>query len=363
MDKWSKLIHNIDWDILAAVFGIILIGLLCLYSATSLQSINIFFKQILWVFVGLTVMLVFFMIDYRDLMRLAWPIYILTLILLTLVLVIGTEAGGARRWLSLGFFGVQPSEIAKIMVIIWAGFYGVKREQTEPYNLRELLLFFVVLSVPVVLTLLEPDLGTAGIIVLIAMGTIFVVGMKKSAVIATSVFAACMIPVLWLSLKGYQRQRILSFLDPQSDPLGSGYHALQSKIAVGSGGLIGKGFLHGTQTQLMFLPEHHTDFIFSVFAEEWGFIGSFIVLLLYTVLVTKIVSIGSKAKDKFGALLCFGIAIYFSLHVFINIGMAIGILPVVGVPLPFISYGGSFMLTNMACIGIVLSVSWRRFIF
>ncbi|MEA3224046.1 MAG: rod shape-determining protein RodA [Thermodesulfobacteriota bacterium] len=361
MSKLSKIVDNIDWRVITIVFFIIFIGLLCLYSATNVLSLIIFWKQVIWVGLGVFVMLVAFIIDYRTLMRMAWPIYVITIILLVLVLCIGNEIAGARRWFSIGTLGFQPSEVAKGMVIILIAFYGAKKKHIDGYGLRDLLLPFVVLLVPTLLILAQPDLGTAGIIVLIAICMFFVIGIKKSAFVTTLFIMIGLLPVAWLSLKDYQQARILSFLDPNRDPLGTGYHAIQSKIAVGSGGLLGKGFLHGTQTQLMFLPEHHTDFIFSVVAEEWGFIGSAVVISLYLLLITRIVSVGIKAKDRFGAILCFGIAIYFTLHVFMNIAMAIGLAPVVGVPLPFISYGGSFMLVNMACIGIVLSVSWRRF--
>jgi len=173
---------------------------------------------------------------------------------------------------------------------------------------------------------------------------------------------AC-IPVSWNFLRPYQQQRVMVFLNPNSDPLGAGYTAIQSKIAIGSGALLGKGWMSGTQSQLKFLPESHTDFIFATLAEEWGFLGSGVLIFLYILLITKIITVGLKAKDRFGALLCFGIASYFTLHVFINMAMVIGIFPVVGVPLPFISYGGSFMVINMICIGLVLNVAWRRFIF
>ncbi|MCD6569194.1 MAG: rod shape-determining protein RodA [Deltaproteobacteria bacterium] len=361
MNRWSKIVDNMDWSIITIVFVIIFIGLLSLYSATNVLSPIIFWKQALWVVLGSFVMLLAFVIDYRTLMCMTWLIYIIAIISLVLVLGIGKEIAGARRWFSIGLLGVQPSEVAKVMVIILMGFYGARKKHIDGYGLRDLLKLFIILSIPTLLILAQPDLGTAGIIVLIAICMFFVIGIKKSAFITTLFIMIGLLPVAWLSLKDYQQARILSFLDPHRDPLGTGYHAIQSKIAVGSGGLLGKGFLHGTQTQLMFLPEHHTDFIFSVVAEEWGFLGSAVVISLYLLLITRIISVGIKAKDRFGAILCFGIAIYFALHVFINIAMAIGLAPVVGVPLPFISYGGSFMLVNMACIGIVLSVSWRRF--
>jgi len=363
MGRYAKIIDNIDWGLLLSTMCILVIGLLCLYSATRVATTILFWKQLIWIGIGLLVMLMAFFVDYRFLLPLTWPIYLAVLLLLVIVFFLRPEISGARRWLSLGPIGVQPSELAKIMTVILVAYWGEQKKHILNFGLRELVQPFVILSIPVLLVLIEPDLGTAGIITLIAVSMLVLLGIKRSTLLSAGAFLVIALPFGWLSLKGYQRLRILSFLDPSRDPLGSGYHAMQSKIAVGSGSLIGKGFLDGTQTQLKFLPEHHTDFIFSVVAEEWGFVGSLILIVLFMLLITKIFSIGLKAKDRFGTLLCFGIAIYFSLHVFINIAMAIGIFPVVGVPLPFISYGGSFMLVNLFCIGLVLNISWRRFIF
>ncbi|MGC9323883.1 MAG: rod shape-determining protein RodA [Desulfomonilia bacterium] len=363
MSRYAKITDNIDWGILFTTYAILGVGLLCLYSATEVITMTIFFKQLMWIAVGTLGMFIAFLLDYRVFFRSAWGIYLLVIFALILVLIIGREISGARRWISLGPLGIQPSELAKITIIIWMGFWGETKRHITEYGVRELVMPAVITLVPTGLILAQPDLGTAGIVVFISMIMILLLGIRKSTFITLSVLFVSALPFLWFTLKEYQRQRILSFFDPSRDPLGSGYHAMQSKIAVGSGGLFGKGFLQGTQTQLRFLPEHHTDFIFSVVAEEWGFIGSALVIILYIILITKIISIGLKAKDRFGALLCMGIASYFTLHACINIAMAIGIFPVVGVPLPFISYGGSFMVVNLFCIGVVLSIAWRRFIF
>ncbi len=363
MSRYAKITDNIDWGLIITTFAIIFIGLLCLYSSAWVTNPEIFYKQIVWILVGTVVMALVFVVDYRMLMHSAWPLYGCVIITLVVVLIVGREISGARRWLSLGPLGIQPSELAKIMVIIWMGYWGETRKHIRGYGFRELVMPVFFMIVPVVLILAEPDLGTASIVAFIAMIMFLLLGIKRSTLIISSIVFVLTMPFAWLSLKEYQRLRILSFFDPSRDPLGSGYHAMQSKIAVGSGGFIGKGFLEGTQTQLRFLPEHHTDFIFSVVAEEWGFMGSAVVIVLYLILITKIISMGTKAKDRFGSMLCFGIAGYFTLHIFINIAMAIGIFPVVGVPLPFISYGGSFMLMNFICIGLILNISWRRFIF
>jgi rod shape determining protein RodA len=364
VSRYAKITDNLDWGILTTTFLIISFGALCLFSSTSGTGSSIFIKQLLWICIGTFFLIIAFAVDYRTLMYSAWPLYGLTIIALLLVFVLGREISGARRWIIFGPLRMQPSELAKILVIIWMAYWGEKRKHVLIYGFRDLVLPAAVIFVPVVLILAEPDLGTAGIVSFIAVAMLLILGIRRSTILSLGAMCAAGMPLLWFFLlKDYQRKRILTFLDPERDPLGSGYHAIQSKIAVGSGGLIGKGVFHGTQTQLKFLPEHHTDFIFSVVAEEWGFIGSAFMLFLYLLLITRIISVGIKAKDRFGAMLCFGIAAYFTLHVFINMAMASGIFPVVGVPLPFISYGGSFMVINLICIGIVLNVAWRRFIF
>jgi rod shape determining protein RodA len=363
VSRYAKLTEILDWGILVSTFFLMVIGLLCVYSSTAAMGSGIFIRQLLWICIGMLFLAIAFLVDYRTLMYSAWPFYGLVISALVLVFVIGREISGAKRWIIFGPLRMQPSEVAKIFVIIWMAYWAEKKKHILLHGIRELIIPAVIIFIPMVLILLEPDLGTAAIIAFIAIAMFLMLGIKRSTILTLGGLFLAALPFLWFSLKDYQRLRIFTFLDPSRDPLGSGYHAIQSKIAVGSGGLIGKGFLHGTQTQLKFLPEHHTDFIFSVVAEEWGFLGSGVLIFLYMMLITKIITVGLKAKDRFGALLCFGIATYFTLHVFINISMAIGIFPVVGVPLPFISYGGSFMIINMICIGIVLNVAWRRFIF
>lgn len=363
MSIHSKILEDLDWGIVALVLALLAAGLVTLFSATHVTQTSLFWKQCVWIGAGLLGMLICLSLDYRVLLRLAWPLFIVVLALLVAVLGIGREISGAKRWLSLGPLSLQPSELAKIMVIIWISYWGSKKRDYEDYDFRDLIVPMLILLVPVGLIMAQPDLGTASMVSLISIGMFLMIGIRRSTLIAAFLMFLAVLPIGWFSLKDYQRLRILSFIDPTRDPLGSGYHALQSKIAVGSGGFLGKGFLHGTQTQLRFLPEHHTDFIFSVVAEEWGFLGSAFIITLFFLLVTRIVVIGLKAKERFGAFLCFGIAIFIGLHAFINTAMTMGMFPVVGVPLPFISYGGSFMLINLACIGVVLSVAWRRTMF
>ncbi|HDP25086.1 MAG TPA: rod shape-determining protein RodA [Deltaproteobacteria bacterium] len=363
MSRYAKITGNIDWGLLLTTYSIVAIGLLSLYSATEVTTMTIFFKQLIWIAIGTGFLFVAFFLDYRVYLRSAWVIYFCVLASLILVLFIGRDISGARRWISLGPVGIQPSELAKITLIIWIGFLGETKKHISEFGFRELIIPAGIILVPTGLILAQPDLGTACMVLFISLIMLLLLGIRKSTVLSLGAIFLSALPFLWLLLKDYQRKRILSFFDPSRDPLGSGYHAIQSKIAVGSGGLYGKGLFQGTQTQLRFLPEHHTDFIYSVVAEEWGFIGSAVVIILYIILITKIISIGLKAKDRFGALLCMGIAAYFTLHAAINIGMTIGVFPVVGVPLPFISYGGSFMVVSLFCIGVVLNVFWRRHIF
>ena len=364
MGRLSDLKENIDWGLLLILAALLSCGLVTLFSATHLTHDTTFLKQLIWTGSGLTAMvLIMLFIDYRWLSKLAWPLYIIIVILLIAVFGTGKEVMGAKRWIPLGFFNMQPSELAKIMIIIWISYWGSKKDSTIDYDFRDLIPPLLILIIPFILILLEPDLGTACLTGLICLGMFLMLGIRKSTLIKTGAVFLCIMPLSWFLLRNYQRQRILTFLDPELDPLGKGYHAIQSKIAVGSGGLYGKGFLHGTQTQLKFLPEHHTDFIFSVIAEEWGFAGCALIIVLYFLLAAQIIATGLKTKDRFGALLCFGIALFISLHAFINIAMTMGMFPVVGVPLPFISYGGSFMFINLCCIGIVLSISWRKSMF
>ncbi len=364
MGSLSDLKENINWGMLFILAALLACGLVTLFSATHLTHDNTFSKQLIWTGIGLTAMvMIMLFIDYRWLIRLAWPLYVIIVILLVAVFGVGKEVMGARRWIDMGFFNMQPSELAKIMVIIWISYWGSKKDSSIDYDFRDLIPSIFILFIPISLILLEPDLGTASLTGLICLGMFLMLGIRKSTLIKAGAVFICIMPLSWFLLRNYQRQRILTFLDPELDPLGKGYHAIQSKIAVGSGGLYGKGFLHGTQTQLKFLPEHHTDFIFSVIAEEWGFAGCALIIVLYFLLAAQIITTGLKTKDRFGALLCFGIALFISLHAFINIAMTMGMFPVVGVPLPFISYGGSFMLINLCCIGIVLSISWRKSMF
>lgn len=362
-----RILANIDWTILIVVLALISVGIINLYSATSpvinSNTIPLFLRQTYWALIGLILIVIIIFIDYHLLERFAYPIYWFSITLLLLVLFIGREASGSQRWLQIASFSFQPSELAKLAVIIALAKYFHKDQIPDGYLLKDLIPPVLITALPIILIIKEPDLGTSAMFALIAF-TLFL--FLKIRSISLSILAATILvasPFLWRCLAEYQKRRIITFFNPSLDPLGDGYHITQSKIAVGSGGFWGKGFLEGTQNQLRFLPEQHTDFVFSVFAEEWGFLGSSILLIILFFLIIKGFDIAMQSRDKLGILLAFGIVTMFFWHIIINIGMVIGILPVVGAPLPFISYGGSALVINMAAVGILLNIHMRRFIF
>jgi len=279
------------------------------------------------------------------------------------VLAIGKLYGDSCcRWISIGPVGFQPSEISKLTLILFLVRYFSVRNQ-RLILLKDLIVPASVSGLTFILIFLEPDLGTAVIIFLIFLCFCFFVNTKRRYTIGLISAILVCLPIFWFLLRDYQKERVLSFLNPQRDPLKSGYHTIQSRIAIGSGGLWGKGFMKGTQTRLQFLPEHHTDFVFSVWAEEWGFIGSIGVILLFFLFISRGYWIAIKAKNIQGHLLGLGIVWLFFLEIFINIGMSIGILPVVGMPLPFFSYGGTSVVTHLVCVGLLLNIYTRRFQF
>jgi rod shape determining protein RodA len=278
---------------------------------------------------------------------------------------VGKVTAGSRRWIDLGLMRFQPSEFAKLAVVIVLAKYFQNRSVREALQPLELVHPLVVVAIPVGLVLIQPDLGTAGVILVIAVSIIAFVGVATRALLWAAGIVAASVPALVLLsdrlLLTYQKQRLITYLNPGFDPLGSGYHIMQSQIAIGSGGILGKGFLQGTQSQLMFLPVKHTDFIFPILAEEFGFLGCLVALILFSALLMRGVAVTLKARDTFGALVAFGCTAMIFWHVAINIGMVTGLLPVVGVPLSFLSYGGSSLLSSFLVIGILVNVSMRRF--
>jgi rod shape determining protein RodA len=362
-----RLFFSFDWTLLSMILLISGIGLLNIYSTGySLKDAHmtpLYIKQAQWIGIGIVFMIIAFSVDYRFISRYAYFIYAVSIILLIAVYVVGNEARGSQRWISLaGFFSLQPSELMKLTLIIALSKYFDEHKNAGPYRLKELLIPFLIMIVPFLLVMKQPDLGTALVLLIIfcSMSLFIGVNWKSLAVAATS--GIMLMPLAWFILKDYQKERILTFLNPERDPLGSGYHIIQSMIAIGSGGIFGKGFLKGTQTQLKFLPEQQTDFIFSVFAEEWGLVGGVVLVFLFLALILWGLKIALHSRDYLGTLLSFGITIFIFWELFINMGMVLGIMPVVGIPLPFLSYGGSSMVVLMMCIGLLMNVSMRRYI-
>jgi len=361
-----RLLFNFDWVLLFLVLSISFIGVLNLYSAGySLADLNgkpLYVRQMYWIMIGLMFMVICFCIDYRFIGRYAYVFYVISIILLIVVFFYGSGAHGSQRWLVVGGFFFQPSEVVKLTVILALAKYFDDNQTNENYNLRKLLLPFLIALLPFLLILKQPDLGTALILIVLFLSMAIFIGVKWSSIISAAISGIVLVPLCWNVLKNYQKERILAFFNPERDPLGSGYHVIQSIIAVGSGGIIGKGFLRGTQTHLKFLPEQQTDFVFSVFAEEWGFLGGTVLMGIFFVLVLWGLNVARNSRDLLGALIVFGVTMLVFWEVFINIGMVLGIIPVVGLPLPFLSYGGSSMVVLMAGIGLIMNVSMRRFI-
>jgi rod shape determining protein RodA len=320
-------------------------------------------KEVAWLGLGLGIALLVCLFDYRHLEFFAPHAYLLNLLMLLVVLLVGRTSMGATRWLSLGPINLQPSEIMKIMIILVMARFLSEHAHPGGFRLRELVWPALLILSPVVMIMKQPDLGTAMLILFIAGSMILFAGLERNAVLKSAFISGVSAVGGWFLLHDYQRERLRTFLDPERDPLGSGYHIIQSKIAVGSGGFLGKGFMHGTQSQLSFLPERHTDFAFSVFAEEWGFLGCLLLLLGYLFLVTWGLTIARRAADRFGMYLAVGVTAMIFWHIIVNLSMVIGLMPVVGVPLPLFSYGGTSMITTMIGVGLLLNVSMRRFVF
>lgn len=362
-----RLVQYFDWGFMLLITILSTFGLVALYSAVTADADTsqkiLFTKQIIWYGAGLVAMIVCFVFSYKTLERWADFIYGGCVFLLVCVLVFGKVTGGSQRWLMLGPISVQPSEIAKIAVIIILARYFSKYANERGFSFRELITPMILTAIPFVLIVRQPDLGTAMVILLIAATMTMFVKIERRTMLMMLAGGILSGPLVWYFLKGYQKQRILTFLNPDRDPLGAGYHIIQSKIAIGSGFVSGRGFLKGTQNALSFLPEQHTDFIFSVLAEEWGFMGSGVMLLLFLFFIIWGLNIATNCRDNFGTILSVGITALIMWQVLINIGMVMGLMPVVGVTLPFVSYGGSSIVTMMACAGILLNISMRRFQF
>lgn len=362
-----RLVTNFDWTLVGLVSAICLVGILNIYSASAaykLMGAPYYIKQMNWMVFGLLISLLVASLDYHMLEDFSYWFYGFLILLLIAVLLVGKTSLGATRWLNLGFFTIQPSELMKIGIIITFARFFNNYHTVSGLTVKDMLFPLGILAVPALLIMKQPDLGTATLVVLIALSMALYVGFRWSTVIT---FALVTIPLVWFTwaiyMKPYQKNRVLDFINPERSRLGSGYHIIQSKIAVGSGGFFGKGYVKGTQAQLRFLPEQHTDFAFSVFAEEWGFAGTLVLIILYLCLILWGLNIARRCNDRLGGLLAVGVTAMLLWHTVINIGMVIGLFPVVGVPLPFFSYGGTSMITSMVGVGILQSISMRRFMF
>lgn len=359
--RWRKF----DFTLIATALALCAIGVVAIYSAnmnsdSALQQ-QYFVRQVYWISISLAAALLVFMIDYRLIERAAYPLFFLGAGSLILVDMIGREVGGSQRWLSLGGFNLQPSELMKIIIIILIARVMDDMNKDSEIGFRDLIKPAALVSIPFFMVAKQPDLGTAMIYIIVFAFMVFFTGIAKRTMIWIGAGISVSAPVFWFLLKPYQKNRILTIINPEADPMGQGYQAIQSKIAIGSGGVWGKGIFEGTQSKLNFLPAKHTDFVFSVVAEEVGFIGSVALIILFFFLIMRILDIALHARDRFGALVTAGVCAMISFNLLYNIGMTLGLFPIVGVPLPFISYGGSALLTNFICIGLVLNVSFRRF--
>ncbi|BCS98547.1 rod shape-determining protein RodA [Desulfoluna limicola] len=361
-----RVVEHFDWGLLLITLIISGLGLVALYSAVyagndpSLRPL--FVKQLVWLGGGMGVMIATFCVDPKEFERWTPGIYIGCMLLLVAVLLVGRVVGGSRRWLVLGSLTLQPSELAKVGVILMLARYYARNATTRGLGFRELIKPAGIVLLPFFLIYLQPDLGTGLLIVMIAgIMTLFVKIERRTLTMLVCAGLGLSVAAWLFFLKAYQKQRVLTFLNPDRDPLGAGYHIIQSKIAIGSGMLTGKGFLKGTQNTLSFLPERHTDFILSVLAEEWGFLGTVLLVLMYCTLFVWSLNIAHKSKNTFGTITAVGVTAMLFWEVFINMGMVMGLMPVVGVPLPLVSYGGSSVVTSLMSIGLLMGVSMRRF--
>ncbi len=352
-----RLVAHIDAPLLVIALALMAFGLATIHSATY-DANDRAFSQLVNMTVGLTVMWAVAQLPPQKLMRFAVPLYIVGVILLVLVFLFGVKVNGARRWLSLGFTRIQPSEILKIAMPLMLAWYFHKYEAVLKF--RHFVIAGLLLIIPFALIAKQPDLGTAILVGAAGFYVIFFAGLPWKVIVGMVVAGATAAPFVWTVLHGYQRKRILTLIDPTTDPLGSGYHIIQSTIAIGSGGAFGKGWLEGTQTHLEFIPERHTDFIFAVFSEERGLLGNSILVFLYLLLISRGLMITANASTLFARVLGGSITLSFFTYAFVNMGMVSGILPVVGVPLPFMSYGGTALVTLFLGLGILMSIHSHR---
>jgi rod shape determining protein RodA len=357
-----RLLSSIDGGVILSALLLAAIGLATVHSASAELPVDYFPRQAAWVAVGLLLLVVSISIDYHVLLDFSVVLYVLGLISLVAVLLVGVERGGAANWLQVGPWQFQPSEFAKLSTALFLARYlaGLNLRVLE---MRQILISLLIVAVPMVLVAIEPDMGGAAMYAPVLAGMLLVAGIRPRMLVTAALIGLVLGSGVWMfGMKSYQRQRVLTFLAPETDPLGAGYQVRQSKIAVGSGKLLGKGYMQGTQSQLRFLPARHTDFILAVLAEEWGFLGVATVLGLYALFLSSAARIAIRARDRAGILLVVGMLSIIAFHVLYNSAMVVGFLPNTGIPLQFLSYGGSFTMINFIATGIILGVDIRRYV-
>ncbi|HYC88863.1 MAG TPA: rod shape-determining protein RodA [Thermoanaerobaculia bacterium] len=355
---------SVDWNFLGTAVVLALIGVLLVYSATYYgePSLSTAKKQMLWVAIGIALMVAVMVVDYHVLFDIAPILYGIGIILLLYLMVFGRLTANVRSWIHIGGFQFQPSEFMKIFTALMVARFFDSNDRAY-LDMRSFLMVMGIITLPVAMIIIQPDFGTAASFFPLYAVAMFFGGIRARVWIAMILLVAIALPVGWFAfLKPYQKERVMIFLNPERDPLGSGYQVTQAKIAIGSGGINGKGFRHGTQAKLEFLPARHTDFIFAVLGEEWGFIGVIIVLGLYLFLVIQALNFAKQARDRGGTFLIICLIAFIIFHVLINVSMQIGILPTTGIPLPLISYGGSSTMMFFIAIGLILNVDMRRFV-
>ncbi len=354
---WEFVVRPVDRFLFGITMAIVAVGLVTLFSAAD-QSAARVGNQLASLAVALVAMWVVANVPPPALARTAVPLYVLGLVLLLAVAMFGVVVNGSRRWLSLGVTRIQPSELMKVALPLMLAWYFQKFEGRIGW--KDFVVAAVLIAVPAILVKRQPDLGTASLLMASGFFVLYLAGLSWKIIVGLAAGAGALAPVFWGLLHDYQRRRILTFIDPTQDPLGAGYHITQASIAIGSGGVVGKGWLNGTQTHLDFLPERHTDFIFAVYGEEFGLIGNVVLILLYLMLIVRGMMIAANASTLFGRLMAGSVTLMLFTYAFVNMGMVSGVLPVVGVPLPFVSYGGTAMLSLFIGIGILMSVQAHR---
>lgn len=353
-----KSIKVIDWTLYVLPIIFVILGISIIYSLTYYSNVDLFYGQLEFAIAGIVVMIALSFLDYRYLRSISWILYFIGLVTLILVLILGKTSFGSTRWIDLGFFDFQPSELFKvILAITLANYYS---DKVGKIDFKSIINGFIITLIPMVLVMLQPDLGTSIMFMLIFFACIAACKLSFKQIMTFVLIMVVTIPLGWFVMKDYQRQRIMTFLDPASDPYGSGYNVTQSLITVGSGGMWGRGFGHGPQSQFNFLPVAHTDFVFAGIAEATGFVGSVVLLVLFAIFFLRIVTLSKLSRDNFGSIFALAIAAIILAQFIINVGMNIGLMPVTGITLPFISYGGSSLVIMLACVGILQSIYIRH---